>query len=83
MPSECHWTIWSARGSTAPSTKNCQTPAGHRKTAVRGQESHLRTDGRIPLQVPGAELPQRIKHKSPALPGFSMTEIVHLTINKR
>ena len=70
MPSECHWTIWSARGSTAPSTKNSQTPAGHRKTAVRGQESHLRTDGRFPVQVPGAELTQHIKTQKPGSAGL-------------
>lgn len=41
--------------------KNCQTPEGHRETAVRGQGIHLRTDGRIPVQVLGTELAQRIK----------------------
>lgn len=50
--------------------KNCQTPAGHRKTAARGQGTHLRPDGRIPVQVPGTELPQRIKQQKPGSAGL-------------
>jgi hypothetical protein len=58
--------------------KNRQTPAGHRKTAARGQGTHLRPDGRIFLQVPGTELPQRIKTQKPGLRRASFILYIHL-----
>ncbi len=54
-----------AEGKQLLRQKNCQTPAGHRKTAARGQETHLRPDGRIPVQVPGSELTQHLKTQKP------------------
>jgi hypothetical protein len=45
--------------------KNRQTPPRHRKTAARGPRTYLRPDGRIPVQVPGTELPQHLKTEKP------------------